>query len=397
MKKTGRDFKLFGYSAHDQSHDLPPVALLVNTGFTRTGADQPGGAGPHLGRNDIVNLENVSLYYAGRLSSESGAFIELAYGGASRTLGPGEVDIRYAHDTDIEDDDIVYGITFNDDPTVSDIFNSTPVWGFPYLASTVAPMPSAAPLIAGGLSQQVAGTGAYLMWNDLAYAEITLYKGLGRDVRNALGVVPVAGTDSVDGVAPYWRVALQQYFDDDRHFVEIGAFGLSADKFPGGVKIVGTDHLADIGVDANYQWIADTKRVTSDVVSAHASFIHEDLNLDASRIINGTNPRDHLSMVQANISYSIGATYTPTIQYFRTWGSNDAAEWGTSDSSPDSAGWIAELSLVPWGKPDSPLKWLNGRLLLQYVAYSRFNGDSARASDHNALFVALSFALAFNR
>ena len=397
LKKAGRDFKLFGYSAQDQPHDLLPVALVVNGGFTHTEMDQPDGAGPHIGKNDNFVLGNASLYYAGRLNPESGAFIELQYQGTTRTFGPGEVDVRYAHDTDLFDDDVVYGFTLNDDPTVSDIFNSTPVWGFPYLASTVAPAPSATPLIDGGLSQQVAGTGAYLMWNDLAYLEVTLYKGLGRDVRNALGVVPVAGTDSVDGVAPYWRLALQQYFDDDRHFVELGAFGISASKFPGGVKTVGTDHLVDTGFDVNYQWIADTKRVTSDVVSAHASFVHEDLNLDASQIIDGTNRQDHLSSFQANVSYAFGATYTPTVQYFRTWGSNDAARWGAPTGSPDSAGWIAELNLVPWGKPDSPLNWLNGRLLLQYVAYTQFNGDTAHASDHNAVFINLSFALALNR
>ncbi len=291
----------------------------------------------------------------------------------------------------------MYGFTLNDDPTVSDIFNSTPVWGFPYLASTVAPTPSASTLIEGGISQQVVGTGAYLMWNDFAYLEVTLYKGLGRDVRNGLGIVPVAGTDSVDGVAPYWRVALQRYFDDDRHFVELGAFGISASKFPGGVKAVGTDRFLDAGVDANYQWVADTKRVTSDVVSAHASYIHEDLNLDASRILGEANPRDHLASFQANVSYAIGATVTPTIQYFRSWGSNDSVYWGTASGSPNSAGWTAEVNLVPWGKPDSPLNWLNGRVLLQYVAYTRFNGDTARASDHNTVFIDLSFALAFNR
>jgi hypothetical protein len=397
LKKAGRDFKLFGYSAEDQTHDLPPVALLVNGGFTHTEADQPGGAGPHLGRNDIVNLENASLYYAGRFNSESGAFIELAYEGATRNLGPGEVDIRYAHDTDLQDTDIVYGLTLNDDPTVSDIFNSTPVWGFPYLASTVAPTPNAATLIDGGLSQQVAGAGAYLMWNDFAYLEVTLYKGLGRDVRNALGVVPVAGTDSVDGVAPYWRLALQRYFDDDRQFAEIGTFGISASKFPGGLKTEGPDRYLDIGVDANYQWIADTRRVTSDVISAHASYIHEDLKLDASRILGGTNPSDNLSTIQANLSYAIGATYTPTVQYFRSWGSNDPSQWGIPSGSPNSAGWIAELNLVPWGKPDSPLNWLNGRLLLQYVGYTRFNGDTAHASDHNVIFIDLSIALALNR
>jgi hypothetical protein len=47
------------------------------------------------------------------------------------------------------------------------------------------------------------------MWDNFFYLELTGHKGLGRDVRNALGTVPISGTDSVDGIAPYWRAALQ--------------------------------------------------------------------------------------------------------------------------------------------------------------------------------------------
>jgi hypothetical protein len=54
----------------------------------------------------------------------------------------------------------------------------------------------------------VLGGGGYALWNDLIYAEADVYKGLGRGIRNALGVVPVSGTNSVDGVIPYWRIAL---------------------------------------------------------------------------------------------------------------------------------------------------------------------------------------------
>ena len=41
------------------------------------------------------------------------------------------------------------------------------------------------------LGQRVAGAGAYVMWNDLIYAEFDLYRGLGYDVLNATGIVPV--------------------------------------------------------------------------------------------------------------------------------------------------------------------------------------------------------------
>ena len=397
LKKYGRDFKLFGYSAEDKSHDLPPFAFIVHGGFTHTNADQIGGAEPHIGDNNIVTQGETSFYYGGRITSESGAFIEVHYSGDSRVLALGEQDIRWAHDRDLFDEDFVYGFSFNNDPSNSDIYNSTPTWGFPYTTSPVSPHPTSLTLIDGGLAQQVEGTAAYAMWNDLIYGEFALYKGLGRDIRNAMGIVPVAGTDSVDGVAPYWRFAFQKNFDGDRQFAELGTYGISADKFPGGVNNLGSDHYLDTAVDASYQWVANTKDVTSDVISAHATYIRETIDLNASHILNGTNPHDDLSTFRADLSYAISATYTPSVQYFRNWGSHDIAFWGTQSGGPNSAGWITEINLVPWGKPDSPLNWLNGRLLLQYVAFSSFDGQTTHASDHNALFIDLAFGLAFNR
>lgn len=59
----------------------------------------------------------------------------------------------------------------------------------------LAPSPVAAELIDGGLGQRVAGAGAYITWNDPVYAECDLHRGLGYDVLNANGIVPVANTD----------------------------------------------------------------------------------------------------------------------------------------------------------------------------------------------------------
>ncbi|HVJ51077.1 MAG TPA: hypothetical protein VM689_01355 [Aliidongia sp.] len=236
-----------------------------------------------------------------------------------------------------------------------------------------------------------------MLWNDWFYLDVTGYKGLGRDVRNTLGETPVGGTDSVDGLVPYWRAALQHEFDDSAQTLEFGTYGLSAALFPGGLKLAGTDRVTDTALDLNYQWIADPKDVTSSVVSAHATYIHEDLDLAASRSLAGTNAHDYLDTFRADISYSYAATLTPSVQYFNTRGSNDPARWGTAGGSPNSAGLIAEIAYAPWGKPDSPVNWINARLALQYVAYTRFDGSSAHASDNNTLFLNLWIALAANR
>jgi hypothetical protein len=143
----------------------------------------------------------------------------------------------------------------------------------------------AAALIDGGLGQRVVG-GGYAVWNDLLYIETELYRGVGYDVLNATGIVPVAGTDKTSGVIPYWRVALQQNFG--RSYVQVGTYGLHANVLPGGIDIPGrTDGFTDTAVDANCQFNFDAKSVVSDMISAHATLIHEDASLRASEVIDG--------------------------------------------------------------------------------------------------------------
>jgi hypothetical protein len=398
LRQLGRDFKLYGYVANDTKEHFPPISMMTQTSFTHTAAPQPGGAAPHFGPNDNFTLDQVSLFYAGPIiPKELGAFAQVTYDGVARQFTWDNTDIRHAQEGSLFGDDLVWGITANNNPSVQDIWNTTPAWSFPFASSAVAPTPGAATLIDGGLAHSVAGVGSYAMWDNSFYLELTGYKGLGRDVRNALGTVPISGTDSVDGIAPYWRAALQHDWNRGQHYAQIGTFGLQADIFPAGAKIAGSDHILDIGFDANYQFIANPASVVADVISAHASYITEQQDLHASARLSGTNNKNRLSTFRADVSYAIDATFTPTIQYFQTTGSTDAVRFGTATGSPNSSGVIAEISYVPWGKPDSPVNWFNGRLTLQYVAYNKFNGTSAHASDNNTIFLNLWMALAFNR
>jgi len=274
------------------------------------------------------------------------------------------------------------------------MWNSTPVWGFPYNSSALAPAPQAATLIDGGLAQRVAGGGVYMMWNDLLYVEADLYRGLGYDVLNATGILPVTGTDKTQGVIPYWRVALQHDFG--RHYLQVGTYGLSASVLPGGIAVPGqVDRFTDVAFDSNYQFVVDPKSVVSDMVSAHATYIHEYASLGASQALYGSSATHGLNTFRTDVSYSIGATVTPTLQYFQTGGTTDVAYYGTPTGRPNSNGVIAEIAWVPFGKPDSLISWGNIRLAVQYVNYFRFNGDSHRASANNALYFSVWAAAHF--
>jgi len=393
LNQYGRDFKLNGYVASDgKSHGLP-FSVSTQGSFTHTNAAQPGPAAPNFGDNNNFALDQTSLFYGGRVTSWLGAFVQVTYDGVAKQLHIDDIDIRHAHDGELFGEDLVYGFTANNNPTVTDLWNSTPAWGFPYNSSALAPTPLAATLIDGGLAQRVMGGGAYMMWNDLVYAEFDLYGGLGYNVLNATGIVPVAGTDLTQGVIPYWRLALQKNFG--RSYAEFGTYGLTASVLPGGMNVGPTDHFTDTALDANYQFTFNPKSVTSDMVSAHATLIHEYASLNASEITVGSLPSHNLNTFRADVSYSFSATVTPTIQYFQTGGTSDVAYWGTPSGSPNSSGMIFEIAYVPWGKPDSPIAWANIRFALQYVAYFRFDGDTHNASANNTLYPSVWATLHF--
>ena len=393
LKQYGRDFKLNGYVATDEQDHGPPLAVTAQASFTHTDAPQPGAA-PHFAANDNPALDQTSVYYAGRITPWLGAFAQFTYDGVARDFTVDNVDIRHSHEATPFGLDVVYGFTANNSPTVSDLWNSTPVWGFPYNSSALAPTPLAATLIDGGLAQRVAGGGAYAMVDDLLYIEADLYRGLGYDVLNAIGVTPVTGTDKVRSVIPYWRVALQRDFG--RHYIELGSYGLTASVLPGGVDIPGrSDRFTDAALDATYQFVLDPRTTVSDMVSAHATAIHEIGSLGASQTAIGAAKAHTLDTFRADVSYSIAATVTATIQYFWTGGTRDSAYFATPAGRPNSSGTISEVAYVPWGKPNSLISWGNVRLALQYVDYFQFNGVSSKASDNNALYASVWFAAHF--
>ena len=81
-------------------------------------------------------------------------------------------DIRYANKTKLSGKELVYGMDLNNNPTLEDLWNSTPAWGYPWIASDVAPTPNASAIINGSLAQDVAGIGGFAMWNDHLYLDL---------------------------------------------------------------------------------------------------------------------------------------------------------------------------------------------------------------------------------
>ena len=384
LTQFGREFKMNGFVFNDGKSHVP-LAGMVQGSFTHTSADQPGGAAPGFAPNDNPAIDQVSLFYGGKIWDSLGAFAQVTYDGIARQLHWDNLDVRYAKKGKLFDRPVILGLTFNNNPTVQDPWNSTPAWGFPFAASGLAPTPAAATLMDGGLSQVVMGVGGYALWDSALYTEFDLYKGLGRDVRNALGTVPVADSNSYEGVIPYWRVAFQHDFGN--HYVEVGTFGLRSNVFVGGQDNFGrSDQLTDVALDATWNYTGSKDHL----LTGYITYIHENQNLDESHFLFGANPQDTLNTFRINGSWSYQNTYTLSGQYFQTTGTTDTALYG---GSPDSSGWNWEIAWVPSGKKDSWFPtWFNARLSLQYTMYNKFNGTSVNASDNNTLFLLLWIA-----
>jgi hypothetical protein len=389
----GRLFKLNGYTFGGGQSDLPPLSVMTVASDTHTQTGQPGGAAPHYGPNNNFSWDQASLFYGGAITPNIGAFGQITYNNVSRNLSWDNTDIRYATTTRFLDQNIVLGVTLNNNPTLTDVWNSTPAWGFPFVVSGVAPTPQAATLIEGGLAQQVVGTTAYGLWGNLVYAEFGAYSTMTKGVDSALGV----GHDTaIKGLAPYWRFAVEPKWGASS--LEFGTFGLAATLNPGGVTGFGTDHTVDIGFDTQYQYLADVNSI-----SLQADFITENQTLSASRLIGNTsNGRDHLQSFHVKTTYYYDQTYGGTLGYFQVKGNGDPLFYGAAsvNSSPNSAGWIGEVDYMPFSHGGPAFwPWLNMKLGLQYILYEKFNGGTSNfdgtgrnGHDNNTLFAFAWFA-----
>jgi hypothetical protein len=404
----GREFKLNGYvldnikqvTGIDTSggptlaiNSIPPISLMAQISYTHTSKAMPDSVltGALAKDGDMAFPQQVSFFYAGKIADGLGGFIQLTYDGIEDHFGFDNTDFRYAHHLSFggsndNGHDMIVGVTLNNNPTVQDVWNTTPAWGVPYSLSSTAPGSSTSAKVdsgAGGFGQTVGGVGIYMWFDDHFYAEIT-------DYTSAIpgGAHPLDSTQAnvVQGSAPYWRLAYEQRWD--RNSLEVGVFGLNANVHPGnGTALAGvTDKFRDTAVDAQYQFIGEDHLFTG-----LATYISEHQTLDAS-VLDGfaANTDNNLKTLKLTAEYYYERKIGGTVGYFSTTGGSDTVLYapapvtGSANGSPDTSGYLLEVNYLPW---------LNTKLQLQYVAYNKFNGQSTNydgsgrnASDNNTLY-----------
>ena len=387
----GRDFKLNGYVGGDAGSFLP-LAVMMQGGYTNTAADQPDAPAPHTATNRNLSVDQTSLFYAGRISEHVGAFVQGTYDGVGRHASWDNMDVRYARSLAFDHAGVVLGVSINNNPTIQDLWNSTPAWGFPYISSALAPGPSAAPIISG-LAQSVLGASAYAMIDGRVYLEAGGYRGLSDRWLSNVGLTADASAH-LSGAAPYWRAALQ--FGDAERQWSVGTFGMKATVQPD-PTVAATDRYTDFGFDATYQ----RSGTGPHAAAANVALIRENRSLDASFAAGASDAASNeLTTLNADLTYAYDRTWVVTTAYFDTSGSANTALYapaplsGSATGSPDSRGLTLQVEWVPFGKLESYARpWLNLRLGLQYVDYLKFNGGTSNydgfgrsAHDNNTLF-----------
>lgn len=388
LTPMGRDFKLSGYTMGGGSGlaaELPRFSAVVEGSFTHTDKNQDNsGFQPGFNKNDNFTFDEAHLYYAGRLYNKIGTYSKLTYDGYNDAVLMDDADIRFADQAEFGENQITYGISLNNDPTVQDLWNTTPVWSFPYNSSGVQPGPTASAIIDGGLNlaSQVGGATAYTMINDLLYLEAGAYDSFSDNFQRGFGYIDLL---KLDGPASYWRVALQHMWHG--HYFSIGHFGMNADVFPGGVAATSSDKYSDIAFDATYQYMGNPRHI----FEVKTTYIYEDQKLSASKINDGVAGNNHLATYKLNTTYTFDQTYGITFSYNNTTGSQCSVYFPCSAgvmNRPNSEFFSAELVYVPFGKSSSYMKpWLNLRTSLQYIGYSQFDGTGSLANQFNTLLI----------
>ena len=390
----GRLFKLNGYTFTGGNLNWPPLAMMTIPNFTHVAQSQPGGLAPGFGDNNDFAFTG-SLFYGGKIFDHVGAFIQGTYDQVPNSIHWDNTDIRYANTGRLSAKELVYGTSLNNNPTVNDVWNSTPAWGYPYVASPLAPTPAASTLVEGLLAQQVLGLNPYIYWNRLVYAEVGGYRTLGPWSLSALGIPP-PGTSSIQGLAPSWRFAVEPAWGNNTW--EVGTFGLAASLVPQRMTGAGTDHVTDVGFDTQYEFLG-----ARDSFSLQSRYILEYQNQSASQALGlSTNPFNTLRTFHIKGTYYYKQMIGLTAGYFNIQGSSDPVVFGnvSANNSPNSAGWTFELDYIPfnYGGP-AFWPWLAVKLGLQYIHYNKFDGASTNfdglgtnASANNTLFVFAWFA-----
>lgn len=387
----GREFKLHGYTEGENKSLLSRISGMAEGSVTNLNTTDPTNG------NNKVEMDQASLFYGGRVIEHVGALIQTTFNGPQNRFWIDNTDIRLTDENEFFDQEFEYGISFNNNPTSQDLWNTTPAWGFPYASSQTSNTPGAKPIIAS-LGGQVGGATLYNMFAEILYMEVGAYTSFAKYAQKGMGQWDTAnpnytansGSVKINGGAPYWRIALQQEWQG--HYFSLGHFGFNAVVQPD-ATIQAYDRYTDLGTDFNYQYLADPKHI----YEFKASYIREHQQLTTTfNNIGASQPNQQLGFLGLNGMYTYDQTYSAIVGFNHIYGNSDALLYsGNNVTRPNSEYYTFEIDYVPFGKTavNSWNTYLNLKFAAQYIAYTLFDGSimnydgsGRNASDNNTLY-----------
>jgi hypothetical protein len=405
----GRMFKMTGYTIGERTlpfsvmgvASMASVADTTKSDTARAGTPTNDSSSDFYKNNEPI-LATGSLFIAGKVTDNVGGFLQIThdpYDSSGHTVAD-NMDLRWADRLIDEKRDLIYGVSFNNNPSVVDPWNTAPAW-MQYVPGAT---PGSHQFLDGSTSYpgfasggNIAGISAYAYWNQTIYGELGFYSTADGAFRVFREGIDDSAITRLQGNNPYWRLAYTRAWGASN--LMVGTNGMLATILDNGSD--GNDGGAysqnrNLGLDAQYQYILDPHTVTAQI-----AYMQQTVNYSANTIANNLaagnpgNTSDTTNTLRAKLAYTYMATYGGSISLFNTTGTTNpanasVASLGNASGAPDISGSTLELFYIPIQ---------NMRLGVQYTAYDKFNGSSTNydglgrnASDNNTLYMYAWFA-----
>lgn len=403
----GRLFKLTGYTMGQRSLPLSAMAVVSDSRVFNTSKSDDRKA--DFQKNGTPIFATGSVFLAGKVTDNIGVFAQVTYDNYASQSGDGKfhghsgadnMEVRYADRVITPKNDLIWGISANNNPSISDPWNTAAAW----MQYVPVPSPTSSRFIDGttpypgfAAGGNISGITGYAFWNQMLYVELGGY-------RSAQGLTSFmsAGTANVDktklqGTNPYWRAALSHAWG--AHNIMVGTSGMVADVYDDPLDTsdpASVHYFRDIGVDSQYQYQLDPHTFTAQFAYMRDThrlpgFLANQPVQDADgNPLSNTNASNTTKVIRVKVSYIYGAKYGGSLAHYNQTGTNDSALYdptrvgGNISGSPAVRGFTYEAFWIPAQ---------NLRLGMQYTAYNVYNGTShnydgsgRNARDNNSLF-----------
>ena len=404
----GRLFKLTGYTLGERQ-PLPFSAMAVVSDSSVNNTSKSDDPKADFQKNNSLIFATGSVFAAGKITDNVGAFLQVTYDNYASQSADGEfhghtaadnMDVRYADRSIDSNHDWIWGVSANNNPSVSDVWNTAAAW----MQYVPVPSPTSSRFIDGSAPYpgfaaggNIAGITAYGFWNQMIYLEAGGYRTANGAVSFMSAGIADADKTKLQGTNPYWRAAFSHEWGPNN--VMVGTSGMVADVFDDPLDTSNpatVHHFRDIGVDSQYQYLLDPHTVTIQLAYLRdrqriPSFLANQPVVDANgNPLPNTNSTDNTNVLRAKASYIYEARYGASASFFNQTGTTDSALYdptrvsGNISGNPAVRGFTYE---VFW----TPIQYL--RTGVQFTTYDKYNGathnydgSGRNASDNNSVF-----------